>query len=219
MNEVDAIDAVSQSLSDAILQDQLNTGILGAVAAMENNPDAVYDVTATPENISQLGLNASHALFGDSSQNLIAQVMSGRLGYHALIGEALSNKQSLFSSSTVQVIDILGKLVIVTDAPALTESGTPTVGNTISLASGGIVVTNTTDIITNIETSNGKDRIETTFQGDYTFGLNIKGYAWDMENGGKSPDDTEIGTGTNWDQFVSDIKNTAGTLLKYDATA
>ena len=175
-------------------------------------------MTAEPANITQLGLNASHALFGDASQGLIAQVVSG-MGYHALIGEALGNKQSLFSSSTVTVIDILGKLVIVTDAPALTESGAPTLGNTLALSTGGIVVTNTTDIITNIETSNGKSRIETTFQGDYTFGLNVKGYAWDMENGGKSPDDTELGTSSNWDVFVSSVKDTAGTLLKYDATA
>lgn len=42
------------------------------------------------------------------------------------------------------------------------------------------------DIITNIETSNGKERIETTMQVDYTFGLGLKGYTWDEANGGES---------------------------------
>jgi len=82
----------------------------------------------------------------------------------------------------------------------------------LSVVNQGIVVDNSTDIITNLETTNGKERIETTWQADYTFGLRLKGYAWDTTNGGKSPDDTDLATGTNWDKAVAEDKHTLGTL-------
>lgn len=66
------------------------------------------------------------------------------------------------------------------------------------------------DIISNIQTSNGQIRIETTLQIDYTFGLGLKGYTWDEGNGGKSPTDAELATGFNWDKVAS--KQTAGVI-------
>ena len=78
---------------------------------------------------------------------------------------------------------------------------------------------NASDIITDMGTIRGNERILTTFQADYAFGINLLGYAWDIANGGKSPDDTEIGTGTNWDVIAGNVKGTAGTLVMYDATA
>lgn len=217
MNEVDAITALSKNLSEAIIQDQLNSGILAAVAAIGNNANMTEDGTAA--GLSQTALNKSHSRFGDRSLSLAAQVMTGA-AYHALIGEALTNSNTLFRQDNVLVVDILNKPVIVTDSPALvTTGGTPaSIGHVLSLADTGIVISNAADLITNIETTNGKQRIETTFQADYTFGLGIKGYAWDEANGGKSPEDAEIGTGTNWDKYVSSDKDTAGVLLNYDTS-
>ena len=82
----------------------------------------------------------------------------------------------------------------------------------LSLVDGAAVVFDGGDVISNIETSNGKERIETTMQVDYTFGLGLKGYTWDETNGGKSPTDAELATGSNWDKVASDIKHTAGVI-------
>ena len=38
-----------------------------------------------------------------------------------------------------------------------------------------------------------------------------------MVNGGKSPTDAKLATGTNWDKVASSDKNTAGVLLVGDA--
>ena len=211
-NPTKGIEMASRYLADAIMQDQLNTGILAAVAALGNNAEASVTVGT---NITQVALNESHAKFGDRSQALVTQVMNGA-SYHALIGDALDNGNALFSSDNVTVISILGKRIVVTDAPALLDG---TTGKTLTLQSGGIIIDNTTDVITNIETSNRNERIETTFQADYAFGLGLKGYAWDTANGGKSPDDAAIGTGTNWDVVMTSVKDTAGTLLSFDTTA
>ena len=48
--------------------------------------------------------------------------------------------------------------------------------------------------------------------------MKMLGYSWDVANGGKSPTDAEIATGTNWDLYVTDIKNSAGTVLIGDET-
>lgn len=214
-NEAEAIDAISRNLAMAVMKDQLNTGIACAVAAISNQATAKNDVSATL-GISHSALNATDALFGDRSSNIITRVMNGAT-YHALIGQNIANATDLFKADGVRVVDILGKFIVVTDAPALYATGTPNLNKVLNLASMGIVINDGSDIITNAQTSNGKERIVTTFQADYAFGVGLKGYTWDTANGGKSPTDAELATGTNWDKTASSIKDTAGTITIGDA--
>jgi hypothetical protein len=205
-----AITAISTGFADALLADQLNTAVGAAVAAVENQAALVNDVSASAA-ITQVALNNSHGKFGDMSQLLIADIMSGSV-YHRLVSEALTNTSQLFVSSNVTVIELLGKIYVVSDIPALSEAGTPNKDKVLSVVSNGIIVDNAGDILTNMETTNGKERIETTWQADYSFGLKNKGYSWDTANGGASPIDSELFTGTNWDKAVAEDKHTLGTL-------
>lgn len=212
----EGIEAISADISALLLQDQLNTAIAALVAAIANQgADTTVDVSGS-KVIDYVTVNNSHALFGDSSGNLVAEVMDG-VSYHNFVGQNLTNTQQLFQYGNVRVIDVLGKAVVVTDAPALfsaaiTSPSTPAKRRVLSLATSAAVVHDSRDIISNIETSNGKVRIETTFQMDYTFGLGLKGYTWDEANGGKSPTDVELATGSNWDKVAGSIKTTAGVL-------
>lgn len=215
-NPEEALEVISRNLSEAIMADQLNTAISALAGAIGNQPSATNDVSATA-GVTYVAINNAHALFGDASQRLVAQVMTGAM-YHKLVGQNLANAERLFQFSGVQVVDILGKAVIITDAPALYEAGTPNKQKVLSLADGAAVVMDGSDLITNIETSNGKERIETTMQADYTFGLGLKGYTWDTTNGGKSPTNAELSTGTNWDLVANSIKASAGVLTIGDAT-
>ncbi|WP_296230417.1 major capsid protein [Pseudomonas sp. UBA4617] len=215
-NPEEALEVISRNLSEAIMADQLNTAISALAGAIGNQPAATNDVSATA-GVTYVAINNAHALFGDASQRLVAQVMTGAM-YHKLVGQNLANAERLFQFSGVQVVDILGKAVIITDAPALYEAGTPNKQKVLSLADGAAVVMDGSDLITNIETSNGKERIETTMQADYTFGLGLKGYTWDTANGGKSPTNAELSTGTNWDLVANSIKASAGVLTIGDAT-
>jgi len=207
----EAAEVISRNLAEAILQDQLNTAIAALAAAIESQSDATYDTATGP--ISYVDLNLAHAKFGDSSSLIVADVMDGAQ-YHAMIGQNLANAQQLYQSNGVLVVDILGKAVVVTDAPALRESPS-TITNDVKvlgLVAGAATVYDGSALITNIETSNGKERIESTFQADYDFGVALKGYAWDVGNGGKSPTDTELATGSNWDKVATSIKHTAGVI-------
>lgn len=211
----EGIEVASRNFAEAMMQDQLNTAIAALVAAIENQTDVTNDVSASA-GLSYNAMNDAHALFGDHSGNLVAQIMTGA-DYHKLIGANLTNTPQLFQAQNVRVVDILGKAVVVTDAPSLRESGTPNKNKVLSLAEGAATVFDGSDVISNIETSNGKERIETTMQVDYTFGLSLKGYTWDEANGGKSPSDAAIATGSNWDKVATSFKHTAGVITVADS--
>jgi hypothetical protein len=206
-----AVAVISQNMAEAILKDMLNASIASAVAAIENVGVTVVNDIGTGRDITYGDINTAHAKFGDMSQLLVCDVMDGTL-YHSLIGQNLTNTPQLFQAGNVTVVDILGKRVVVTDAPALRETPATSTNDikVLSLAAGGIVVHDAGDLITNIETSNGSQRIKTTMQADYTFGLGLKGYAWSTSVA--SPTDAELATGSNWTKIATSVKHTAGVL-------
>ena len=211
----EGIEVASRNFAEAMLRDQLNTSIAALVAAISNQADATNDISAGANAVITYGtINDAHAKFGDRSSDIVADVMTGAM-YHKLIGQNLTNSNRLFQAAGVTIVDILGKVGVVTDAPALAPLGKDVV---LGLTSGAAVVHDAGDVISNIDTSNGNTRIITTMQVDYSFGLRLKGYKWDTANGGKSPTDAELATGTNWDKVASDIKQTAGVVAIGDAS-
>jgi hypothetical protein len=208
-NPAEAAEVASRNMAEAIMKDMLNSGIAAAVAAIEAEGNAVYD--AGTGDITYSVMNLAHAKFGDNSQNIVAHIMDGAQ-FHTFIGQNLTNTERLFSAQGVNVVDWLGRVIVVTDAPALRETTTGGDVKVLGLVRDAVIVNDANDLVMNVETTNGKQRIERTLQVDYTFGLGLKGYAWDTNNGGKSPTDADIATGSNWDKYVTDIKHTAGVL-------
>ncbi|AYZ83538.1 TPA: hypothetical protein L3631_006032 [Pseudomonas aeruginosa] len=212
----EGVEVASRYFAESLLQDQLNTAVAALVAAISNQGAATAVDVSDAKKVDYIAVNDSHALFGDHSSQLIAQVMDGAQ-FHTFIGQNLTNAQQLFQSNGVRVVDILGRLIVVTDAPALytpavTDPAAPAKRRVLSLTQGAATVHDARDLISNIETSNGKERIETTLQIDYSFGVGLRGYAWDVANGGASPDDAALSTGANWDKVATSVKHTAGVL-------
>lgn len=210
----EGVEMASRFFAEALLQDQLNTAVAASVAAIGNQGDETTVDVSAERPIDYVAINDSHAKFGDNSSRLITQVMSGA-SFHSLIGQNLQNVNALFSAGSVRVVDILGRLVVVTDAPALytgSDGEEPAKRRVLSLVQGGATVHDTRDLISNVQTTNGNERIETTLQIDYTFGVGLRGYSWDTANGGASPDDAALATGSNWNMDVSSVKHTAGSL-------
>ena len=206
----EGIEVASRNFAQAMLKDQLNTAIAGLVAATRNTGGAWFSAGAA---VSQGAINSGHALFGDASSRIVADVMTGSV-FHKLLGQNITNANNLFVAGDVTVVDILGRAIVVTDAPALSISeGGANYDAILGLADSAAIIYDAGDIVSNIETVNGKLRIETTMQVDYSFGLRLKGYSWDATNGGKSPTDAELATGSNWDKSVTSIKDTAGVVV------
>lgn len=206
----EGIEVASRNFAEALLADQLNTAVAALAAAIGNQAAATNDVSATA-GIDYAAINGAHAKFGDSSGQIVANIMTGSV-FHRLIGQNLANAKNLFEARNVQVVDILGRAIVVTDAPALYVTGTPNKQKVLGLVEGAATVFDSSDVISNIQTVNGQTRIETTLQVDYSFGLSLRGYTWDEANGGKSPSDAALATGSNWDKVATSIKATAGVI-------
>lgn len=204
---------IGTQLGKAKLADMLNAGLMAAASAIGGNTDAVEgDGTADP---SFRLLNKGAARMGDRSGALRAWILHSTT-LHNLYDNALTNTERLFSYDGVNVIrDPFGRVFVVTDSPALvaTVDG-KTHYNSLSLVEGGIVISDNQDFNAELTATTGQENLLYTYQAEWTYNVGIKGYAWDQANGGKSPNDTAIGTPTNWGKTASSIKDTAGVLVK-----
>lgn len=204
---------IGRQLGKAKIADMLNAGILGAVSAISGNADAVEgDGTADP---TFRLLNKGAGRMGDRSGALRSWILHSTT-IHNLYDNALANTERLFNYDGVNVVrDSFGRVFVVTDAPALVgENAGQTFYNSLGLVEEAIVIKDNNDFNAVLVPTTGGENIKYTYQGEWSYGAGIKGYAWDTANGGKSPNDAAIGTPTNWDLIVSSIKDTAGVLVK-----
>jgi hypothetical protein len=132
---------------------------------------------------------------------------------HDLIGTSIVDNVFGIGGLTIQsgAPVLMNRPALVTDASALTVSGDDII---LGLTAGGIVVKDlgTDDML--LEKVGGNENIEMQFQAEWDHSLAIKGFTWDVQNGGANPSDAALTTSSNWDKVVNDIKNTAGVGLR-----
>lgn len=219
-----AADDVGVSIAEQMLQQMLTNCIAAVSGAMANVGAAVtLDLTsatfATPGKLDFIGLANGAQKFGDQSGRILAWVMSSVPATGILVN-ALTNAQRLFTFGTVNVMrDALGRVFVITDNAALklaTGNGTTTndVWATLGLTSAAVTVMQQADFISNIDTRNGGENISRTMQSEWSYMMGVKGFAWDKANGGHAPTASALATGTNWDQYVTSPRDTAGVLIK-----
>lgn len=201
-----------RQLAVDMLADMLNTGIMAFVSASVAEADVYLD--ATDDFMTWATFNDAQALFGDRSQAIRVWVMHSSPLFK-LWGNALANAESLFTFGTVNVkTDPFGRPIVITDAPSLINDDVPVTYYTLGLTPAAIVVDQTDDFTSNVETSNGNENIKRTVQSEWSFELGLKGYAWDKTNGGKSPNDAALAVSTNWDRIVTSHKDLGGVVVE-----
>lgn len=202
---------IGQQLAKARIADMLNTAVLAGTAAIEGNSQLVLDKKTELPTFRTLNKGAS--LFGDRSGAIKAWTLHSTT-MHSLFDNALLNTEKLFSYDNVYVVrDPFGRLFVVTDSPALVDS-TNSAYNTLGLVENGIIVSGNNDFNSVIVPKTGGENISATYQAEWTYNVGVHGYKWDMSAGGKSPNDTALGTPSNWLKSASFDKDTAGVLIK-----
>lgn len=203
---------IGEQFAKGMMGDMVNTAIRSLRAAISGVADAVQNDGATRPTFR--GLNRASAKFGDRAQDIVCWVLNGD-SVHALYDNALANSEQLFTFGSVNVMgDSWGRVFVITDSPALSDiSGTDNINAILGLTDGAAVIEDNGDLFTNLETSNGTENIQRTWQAEYTFNVGLKGYSWDTATGGKSPTDSALGTAANWDKQLESVKDTAGVLL------
>jgi len=202
---------IGKQLAEDKLSDMLNLGLRVYVAAVGQNAALVHDGTAATASLAALNTGASK--FGDRSQAISAWFMHSKCLFD-LYGTSLANANQLFQFGNVKIIeDGFGRPLIITDSPDLVTAGVPDTYHICGISSGGILIDENNDFTSNVQTTNGDENILRTYQAEWSYNVALKGFKWDSTNGGKSPNDTALGTATNWDQFLSSDKDTAGVLV------
>ena len=210
-NEEEAGLIIGEQAAEAMIQDYLNTisgclvGAIGNQAALVND----YSATGTAKLVE---LNNAAGKFGDRQMSLQAWLMHSKV-FTDLTNEAITNTSQLYNVGNIRVMqDGLGRRYVVTDAPALTVAGSPDKFNTVGLVAGGAMV-ETQPLLTMTQPKADQENMGTIWKGESSFTVGLKGYTWDTTNGGKSPTDAELATGSNWDLIASSTKDTAGVML------
>lgn len=202
---------IGEQLGKARIADMLNTAVLAGCAAIGGNTNLVLDDKANAPTFRTF--NKGAAKFGDRSGSLKAWVLHSTT-MHSLYDNALSNAERLFAYDNVAVVrDPFGRLLVVTDAPALVDSA-GSAYNSLGLVENAIVVSGNDDFNSIIVPKTGGENISATYQAEWSYNVGVLGYKWDMTAGGKSPNDTALGTPTNWDKTATFDKDTAGVLIK-----
>lgn len=203
---------LGEQMAAGIFQYQLNTAIAALVNAIGEESELLHDGTAGSASLASL--NSGAAKFGDRAGDLAAWIMHSK-SLHDIYGTALANSERLFQFGNVRVLDDgFGRPLVMTDSPALVNT-TPEPDNyyQLGLVSGAAMIENNGNVTSDVQTETKKDNITRTWKAEFDFNVGLKGYTWDTTNGGKSPNDTALATGTNWDKTASDKKDTAGVRI------
>lgn len=202
---------IGEQLAKARMADMLNAAIRCTVAAIGNNSDMKHDASSAKPTFSVL--NAGAAKMGDRSGALRAWVMHSTV-MHNLHENALANAERLFTYEGINVLrDPFGRVFVVTDSPSLVDTSSGTKYNTLGLVENAAIVNSNNDFDAVMQPVTGKENLGAVYQAEWSYGVGLKGYSWDMTSGGKSPNDEALGTGANWDKVATSNKDTAGVLV------
>lgn len=196
-------------LAVGMLAQRLNLAISALAGALLNNGDVSY-TGGNGANANLNVLNKGAALFGDRATAILAWVMHSK-PLHDMYDQALTNSSRLFQYGSVQVReDGFGRVLVVTDSPSLVNGAA---FYTLGLTAGAATVEDNGDFATYESTILGNENVQRQMQSEWTFNLGLKGYTWDVTNGGPSPTAAAVGTGANWDQTTTSNKDTAGVIV------
>lgn len=205
--------AVAQQL------DMLNTGLLTARAALAGvSSGALLHTISSNGTLATPGLVDGLAKFGDRADRVVCWVMHSKPYFDLVKQQIAANIDGVSNFNVREGTPVtLNRPVIVTDSDSLKiTSGSPAVTDyyTLGLTANAVLceVTETSDILFTDIT--GLEQLIVRMQGEFAYNAGLKGFKWDVANGGANPDNTALGTASNWDKAVTSNKDLGGIVIK-----
>jgi Major capsid protein 13-like len=201
-----------------VLEDMLLTALGCVYAALAQQPLVVYNAVANAAAADKLltyaNMNKGVAKFGDKS-NRIRTWITNSGPRHDLIGANTTNAAQLHTIGNVVLDrDVQGRPLIVTDNSALITTGTPNVYHNLGLTPGSVIIEQNGDFNSATQEITGQENILYRMQNEYTYNVKVKGFSWDITNGGESPARAAMFTSTNWDQIATSHKDLPGVIVE-----
>ena len=218
LTEAQASFAFGQLAASRKMKDMVNTALVAVEAAIQGNTAMNLDITGeATKTASTSALVRTVAKFGDMAGDIVCWVGHSKPYYDILAGMISDKVSGLADIVTIQggIPATLGRAFVISDAPALTDANGSAADtyNTLGLVAGAVVVTESEADSFATEIVTGLENLARRWQSEYSYNVEVKGFKWDIANGGVNPTDGTLGTTTNWDQVAFDDKLTAGVRL------
>jgi hypothetical protein len=213
---------IGTQIAKALEVDMLNNALRAARAALDTAGTTQHDATAS--TLTTAGLVSGLAKFGDAGNRIGAWVMHSKVYYDLMQHQiGTSANGDIVAGVVVQGANplTLNRPVIVTDSDALvvtTGTGTAAVTtyHTLGLVQDAVVVEDSESSTMEAQIVTGLENLVVRLQGESAYNLGVKGFKWDVTNGGVNPSDSAVGTGSNWDAVATSYKDWAGVLISSD---
>lgn len=209
---------LGRMIGEAKAKDMIYTSIKAANAAISGQAGANVDKSAaSPTTLTHTYLVNAMALRGDKANDIVAWVGHSK-AYFDLVGQTLTDKITNVADTVIYGggPGTLGKPFIVIDSADLVDlASTPDDYFVLGLTSGAVrcIESEEQELVSEVVT--GLEQLAVRVQGEYAFNLAVKGFKWDVSNGGANPTDANLATSSNWDVAgTSDVKRLAGVRLK-----
>lgn len=152
------------------------------------------------------------AAFGDAASRIVVWVMHSKPYYDLVQSQITANIDGVSNFNVATATPItLNRPVLVTDSAELVNGSVYT---TLGLTANAVTVEESETPIVHTEIITGLDSLVVRMQGEFAYNLGCKGFAWDVANGGVNPDDTALGTGSNWDSVMDSVKDLSGVAIQ-----
>ena len=189
----------------------LNAAIKAGEGALTGQSAVKHDASDGTLATSDLATGLSK--FGDSYNKIVCLVMHGKVYFDLIKNQITENISGVASMVVMEATPATFGLpvVISDDASLLKTATTPDTYVTLGLVDGGIRVEEDSepdDLF--FGQVSGLDSLIYRYQYEYAYNVGIKGFEWDVSNGGANPTDANLATSTNWDKVASDTKSLAG---------
>lgn len=198
-----------------IVKDMILTAIKAAAAAVANNSGVLQSNTGA--TVTYAGIVQALAKFGDAADMIRCLVFHSKQWYD-LVNTMTGSSTELLGvgqlAVSTGVVPAFGRRVLVIDSPDLIVSGSPDNYRMLGLCEGGVTVIQSEEVSAYAGIEPLLEQLSFVFQAEHGYSLGLKGYTWDIANGGANPADAALATGGNWDKVATSDKNTAGVMLR-----
>lgn len=212
---------LGEQIAKAVQIDSLDSGLRSVTGALLNQAALNIDIggSVSPQrSITTNDLVDTLAQFGDKASEVRMWVMHSKVFFDLVKSQITANIDGVSNFAVAQATPItLNRPVLVTDSAALVSTSSPntlTQYVTLGLVENGVVLQESEDTLIHTDIITGNENIVARMQGEYAFNLGLKGFRWDVTNGGVNPTDTALATGTNWDKAATADKDLAGVAIQ-----
>lgn len=208
-------DILAEQAANGMQVEMCDTALLAATRALKQQSASYYTETSLGSISTQTLINMLKKM-GDRADRVVCWVMHSKAYYDLVLNQVSANITPLsnFNIATGTPVT-LNRPVVITDSASLkTQLNSPDVDDyyTLALVRGAVEVENTEEQEIVVQDVTGTENLTVRFQGEYAYNLGLKGFKWDVGNGGANPTATNVGTGTNWDTHFTDVKDRAGVV-------